>query len=243
MAEITAVEFPFLKLPPELRDMVFKELLVMPGPIYTGRRSMTPPRVLIRNHEEIEDIEHPPIFGAFLLSKQTRQTAISIYFGCNGFIVRHLGALAHFLYKIGADACNAVRKISMELRRLKFARKAFKLLAQCASLRSIHITVYPKMFYTDFDVMAFVNLPGVQHLLKIRGIQELEVVEAEPRFIDERHPWSKESILQALQILKEPRDSQKKRRLPPKELWSKIPMTTRSVASKREQSRCPKTPV
>ncbi|MCJ1470345.1 hypothetical protein MMC07_008990 [Pseudocyphellaria aurata] len=243
MAETSAVGFPFLKLPPEVRDMVLKELLVMPGPIDTGRKSIMPPRVLIRNQEKNVYSKHPPIFGAFLLSKQTRQAALSIYFGCNGFIARHLTALAHFLYNIGADACNAIRKISIEIKRLRNARKAFKLLAQCGSLRSLQFAITPKLFWTDYDVTAFVDLPGVQDLLKIRGVQELEVVEGDPRFIDERLPWSKESILQALQILKEPRDSQKQRRLPPKELWSKVPMTTRAMASKREQSRCSKTPV
>ena len=47
----------------------------------------------------------------------------------------------------------------------------------------------------------------------------------------------KEGFLQALQILKEPRDFEKQRRLPPNELWIKAPMMTRARASKKERSK------
>ncbi|MCJ1470432.1 hypothetical protein MMC07_009077 [Pseudocyphellaria aurata] len=202
MAETTAVGFPFLKLPPELHDMVLKELLVMPGPIML----VDPLKVLHRENEKNVYSKHPPIFGTFLLSKEIRQTAISIYFGRNRFIATSLGAFDCFLGSIDAGACNAIRTISIKLKRLGNASRAFKHLARCASLRSIHFTIMPGLFWPD-RFTAFADLPCVQNLLKIRGIQELEVVESEPRSVDERLPWRTECIVQALQILKEPRGS------------------------------------
>lgn len=243
--------------------MIYKEILVMPGVVAFGFPGTydTPawtrisPRVIPIDHDVFgPSICHinphqPRVFGAFLVSKQTRHEAISIYFGCNRFHAGDLVHLAEFLHRIGPDACNAIREISILYYRRKNADKAFKLLIQCGRLRKIHFGIYSH--YEDNPNLPLVSTPlldrpGIQSLLKVRGIEELDVRFNPSGFAakaPEGYEKDKESFLQALQILKEPRDFQKQRRLPPNELWIKAPMMTRARASKKEQSKFSNTPV
>lgn len=149
--------------------------------------------------------------------------------------------LSQFLYRIDPDACNAIREISIRYYSGKNAGKAFKLLAQCGSLCKFHLKLHTFYWMPDSwggglaEFFPLLKTPGIRSLLKVRGIQELDVDIAvqgySPGYKDEEFDRDKESFIQALQVLKEPRDFQKQRRLPPKELWSKVPMMTRARAS------------
>lgn len=83
--------FPFIRLPLELRNMVYRELLVMPGPIDLGKTRRSRPSVMLLDNEEPDSrmsrklSKHPRVFGIFLVSEQIRQEAISVYFGGNSF--------------------------------------------------------------------------------------------------------------------------------------------------------------
>lgn len=231
----TTTGFPFMKLPLELRNMVWKELLVMPGLIVMGSTKLRlgRPRVIPIN----------PIYGVFLVSKQIRQEAITTYFGNNEFIALDVAALAEFLYCIGPDACNLIRKIWIYYSRGKNAGKAFKLLTQCGSLRKIHFRIgcYYRTMYRA-KKLPFLKRPGIQSLLKIRGLEELDVkvdwqglMPCPFREVVEREM---EDFLQALEILKKPRDAKRQRRLTPNELWSKAPMMTRARASTKGRLSC-----
>lgn len=242
--------FPFLKLPLELRNMIYKELVIEFLRVNITVISRRPRILGLRKCEpgySMSPTSQPhPIFVFFLVSKQTRQEAISVYYGGNRFNAKDSDILAGYLQRIGPDACNAIREISIRYETGKNAAKAFKLLAQCGSLRKLHFTIDWIVFKSPKHLARFVpwlKRPGIPSLLKVRGIEELNV---EVRF--GRRSWTrsgeafdsdKERLMQALQILKEPRDVQKKKkRLPPERLRSKVPMMTRARASRKEQSTC-----
>lgn len=241
--------FPFLKLPLELRIMIYKELVIV---FSSFNITVICRRPRILGLEKCEpgysmspDSLRHPIFVFFLVSKQTRQEAISVYYGGNRFNAQDSDILAGYLQRIGPDACNAIREISIRYETGKNAAKAFKLLAQCGSLRKLHFTIDWLVVRSTVHPVKFVPLlkrPGLPSLLKVRGIEELNVeVKIRRRSCtrsDEFFDSDKESFIQSLQILKEPRDVQKKeKRLPPKRLYSKVPMMTRARASrKKEQS-------
>lgn len=246
MADIAA-GFPFLKLPLELRNMVYKELLIMPGTLEIIKSWSSDHVVFLVNRIQnvcasIETANQSAVFVVFLVSKQIRREAISIYFGCNKFGAMDTDMLAQLLYHIGPEACNAIREISIEYDLGKHACKAFKLLAQCGGLRKLHFHMLScplsEPYPPDFGQF-LLKKPGIQSLLKIRGIQELDVVVSCRRGISdscEGSDRSKESFTKALQILMEPPDFRKQRRIAPKELWYKAPMMTRARASRKEQS-------
>lgn len=135
--------------------------------------------------------------------------------------------LVEFLYHIGPDACNAIREISIKYYQAKNADKAFKLLAQCGSLREIYFGMTSR-YWKDTGYgrdPPLLRRPGMQPLLRVRGTEKLDV----EFFFGGPHGWpttsdaferQKERVVQALQILKIPRDLQEQRTLPSNELWS-----------------------
>lgn len=212
MADITAGS-PFLKLPLEVRNMIYKELLVKPEPIQMKRPKGRPQ-------------SEPPVLGAFTVSKQIHQEAVSIYFGGNVFSAAGLAILAKFLHNIGPYACNAIQAVSILYHwKTKYSERneiSFERLAGCKSLRKIHLVIgcfYRwKKIREPGDHVPMLKRPGIQSLLKTRGIQELDVEikcqpydPACPPEVYERNERDKESFMQALLILKEPRNLPKGR--------------------------------
>ncbi|MCJ1463877.1 hypothetical protein MMC07_002486 [Pseudocyphellaria aurata] len=204
MADITA-GFPFLKLPLEVRNMVYKELLVKRKPIRMRRPKERPQ-------------SEPAVLGAFTVSKQIHQEAMSIYFGCNIFSAGGLIILAKFLHNIGPNACNAIRAVSIQYHsKNEYSEHneiGFERLAQCGSLRKIRLLI--GSFYRwnkNPDPGKYVPIlkrPGIQSLLKTRGIEELDVKvkfrPSERTCPPEVFEKDRESFMQALLIVKEPRN-------------------------------------
>lgn len=208
MADISG-GFHFLKLPPEVRNMVYEKLLVKRKPIQMSRPKARPQ-------------SKPSILAVFTLSKQIHQEALSIYFGSNVFCAGGLVILAKFLLNIGPNACNAIRAVSIYYQ-LKHEYSeheiGFERLAQCGSLRKIHLLI--RCFYScdkgraRGDHVPLLKRAGIQSLLKTRGIRELDVEVKDQTFklacAPEVYEKEKESLMQALQIVKEPRDLPKGR--------------------------------
>ncbi|MCJ1424173.1 hypothetical protein MMC29_002060 [Sticta canariensis] len=92
--------------------------------------------------------------------------------------------------------------------------------------------------YTEMtdEYVSMLKWPRIQTLLKVRGIQELDVNVVYGGF-DLTTPQDfyreEENFMQAMQMLKEPRDFKKQRRLPSRELWAKVPLMTRASASQK----------
>lgn len=238
--------FPFMKLPPEVRNLIYEELIIVFLPFVITVIRLNP-RILgmetLDPGESMSPMSRPhPIFALFRVSKQTRQEAISVYFGGNRFNAADSDELARFLGQIGPEARNAIREVSIRYRTGKSAGKAFKLLAGCGSLRKLHFTIdSTAVAYGPGNFIPLLKRPGIPTLLKVRGIEELNAeVKLQGHGLahsDEPLENDKEGFLHALQILKEPRHVRKKKRLPPEELSAKVPMMTRARASGKEQSR------
>ena len=180
MAELTA-GFPFIRLPLELRNMVYRELLVMPGPIDLGKTRRSRPSVMLLDNEEPDSrmsrkiSKHPRVFGIFLVSEQIRQEAISVYFGGNRFHATGSARLADFLCRIDADARNAIRGVSIIYGTGQNAGKAFDLLAQCRGLRKLQFTIEYRCTWQNRSYGPLLKRLGMKSLLKVRGIQDLNL--------------------------------------------------------------------
>lgn len=238
--------FPFEKLPGELRLMVLKHLLHMPGTIELHGKNT----LCVEQHTKDEtgrittfrSSRHPPIFGIFSVSKEIRYDAISTYFGGNVFTLRDTHLLAEFLYRIGPEACNAIRELSIGYYAGKLAVKAFKLLDHCGRLRKINFAVRRLQCFPwntppirNGKIVSFFEGPGMEYLFKIRGIEEFNMGPAYfAKHYNDQDEVDKKAFAEALEVIKQPRDNQRPIRLPPRELWRKAPMMTRARASRKE---------
>lgn len=215
-AEKTIKSFPFMKLPSELRIMVYKQLL-----IWQERKLVFSLRSLPRWAKAL-----------VLVSKQIRQEAIAIIFGRISIDAFGFQMLADFLYRIGPDCCNAIKEVTIRYWPREDDNKAFKLLAKCASLRKLNINIEGSRLF-DITPNPFGKRSGVQDLLKIRGIEMLNVaikhcgwcIQYDPKdMARDRH-----TFMEAIQILKQPRGFDELKRLPVSGLritYTRVPQST-----------------
>lgn len=147
---------------------------------------------------------------------------IFIYYSCNNFRASSLNLVREFLNRISPDMSNTIREISISyysgnLPSKKLAERAFETLAQCGGLCKIHFRIDGHLSLSRPNVkgaagyVPLLKRPGIRSLLKVRGIRELDVEirnqEYEYGFelSNEVYERDKESFMEALQILKEPR--------------------------------------
>ncbi|KAI4122528.1 MAG: hypothetical protein LQ338_005775 [Usnochroma carphineum] len=215
VTDVPGEPFPFMKLPPEIRVMIFEKVLVASSQITVSYRSYWKSfYTTILDDEHGYQQYHSPRAACelFTVSKSFYNEAMPIYFGCNTFAVVHLDHLA-FLSKLKADYRRSIRSISTGFSGIAPAR-CIKLLHGCISLRRLSLRItYGTMRYHKGKCLPLLKSSGVNDLLKIRDLEELEV-ERYPSFsplLDERvEGWG--PFLEALQVLKQPRDAASLRR-------------------------------
>lgn len=197
--------FPFMKLPLELRQMVYKELLVMPWPItmdapyccYYPRKHLT--HVL---HDDGQLHEYCPLITCQIrqVSKALHIETTPIYFGHNTFKFRNLNALSFFLTKLKSESRRSITSLIVRYEGGHPAR-SMKLLRSCFALRLSIDCTWETMRYGQFP---WYTIRGLKDLLQIRGIQTLELKKPTPRepFGFAAYEW--QDFLEALQVLKQP---------------------------------------
>lgn len=205
----TAEGFPFMKLPPEVRNMIYKEVLVPPKDIHIQVAWCSYARTA---YDGLRTINHSPRRTCRLLrvSKAVYYEAFPIYFGCNTFYCDGVEALGEFLSKLKKDYRRNVRSLSFHFVGNSPA-KSIKLLQGCVSLKSLEIGVTLRML-DDYGLRkpeSLKWLPGLNDLMKVRGIQELKVnlpgALFHPYWESLRNQVSPESFIEDLQVLKHPR--------------------------------------
>lgn len=202
--------FPFMKLPPELRQMVLKELLVQAHDIvifnvswqleYSAKiRSLTD-----LSHRLSHWASHSPAETCqiFRVSKMCYNEAMPIYFGCNRFRFETLDLMS-LLDKLKVDYRRNIKSLSINFWG-HFPAKATRILRACTALRRLHLHIsFRTLRYSNAGFFPVLKSSGINDLLKVRGIVELEVTKLEIPFIDMKmEGW--EPFLEALQVLKQP---------------------------------------
>ncbi|KAI4099401.1 MAG: hypothetical protein LQ339_005993 [Xanthoria mediterranea] len=228
----TAQGFPFMKLPPELRNMVYKEVLANPGIIDVGELSDCYPRSSL---PQIETWGDPPGNTCQLLraSKAIHDEAYPVYFGRNIFACWSFPALRGFLGRLKREYRRSIRSISFDFWG-NFAAKTIRLLQGCISLQYLHIDFTRVRLLWDTPTSA--SVPGLNELMKIRGIRSLHI-SRRPNYTTHRLGtrtigpaeidayWGK--VIEDLQVLEQPRSEAMVRR----QDWKEFPLenTKRTV--------------
>lgn len=215
--ETSAVKpFTLMKLPLEVRLMVYKEYLTLPGVIETKGYTYWRGKRRIRVHR---DCEHQPphsayepldpsVFGLFAASKTIYNESLSIFFNQNSFLFDNLNLLLNFLSSLTVDSRRGIGSISFRYSGAAPA-KTMKLLKECVGLRRLSIeliqdTLSHVPFSKSFEYQ-LLKLHGLGDLLKIRGIEELEITVAGPSFQDSAELRDAiPAFRETLQVLKQP---------------------------------------
>ncbi|KAI4216450.1 MAG: hypothetical protein LQ349_009101 [Xanthoria aureola] len=247
----TAQGFPFMKLPPEVRNMIYKEVLedtsiinlIALGDTKKVREVRGKP-VLLRY-----DPEMPPVtpysqgqFDPLLLlraSKAIHDEAYPVYYGRNTFFCRGLAALRGFLGRLKREYRRSIRSLGFDMWGDP-AAKSIRLLQGCVSLQDLHIDCRGVRLWDNLRSDSV--LPGYNELLKLRGIRSLQILRPVKDDIyrlgsqtyriilpaDTHEYW--EEIIEDLQVLKQPRSEAMVRR----QDWKDFPLenTKRTVYGK-----------
>ena len=209
--------FPFMKLPLELRIKVYEEHLLKQGTIvvkgalgFGNREVQICPGYQCR-HDYIKTHEtfDATVLNLWTVSKATLQESLPLFFRFNRFHFTSVDELLNFLSCIGPTSRRNILSISFTYEGGAPAQ-AMRSLRQCVGLRQLTIQISTMTYFIiPYDDRrrnsSQLKVWGMNDLLKIRGITELEVFERTAsypyhcRFTEQIPAFEK-----TLQILKQP---------------------------------------
>ncbi|KAG7007181.1 hypothetical protein G7Y79_00011g030790 [Physcia stellaris] len=231
-AKVPYQPFRLMDLPLEVRTMIFKEHLVMPGPVLFRQyvQSEDPEVSFLASPHAIIDpqpsqylvqesnvIWQEPLLRVFLTSKTIYRETVPIYFGINLFKFDWLEMFENFITKLGPQCRWQLGRLNLHLRGNAPAR-AIKHLVDCVGLRRLVLKIYSySAAYHDQVAPYAPRLYGMKDLLKVRGLTKLDVdfSEYHPHYLSRNHEpeEAKSALLEQLQVLKQPQDPKKLKRL------------------------------
>lgn len=227
--------FAFMRLPPEIRRMVYKEILVMPEEICDG---------VWVPHRGHDPKTQPRVRQFLLTSKATYFESMPIYFGLNIFHFHMMSSMEDFLKRTAVDHRRCIRRVSFDFYGAAPAR-SLKLLRECVSLQYLHVKA--GIFSTHWGKHGrLMEAHGVNNLLKIRGIRKLEITCNDPPGAHTPDDWV--CFVGALQTLKLPHTPQflrlqEKRDYPPgkarRMVFGRTNVMTRSEAKLKKSEEKP----
>ncbi|KAL9638882.1 MAG: hypothetical protein Q9204_001329 [Flavoplaca sp. TL-2023a] len=213
--------FPFMELPPEIRNAIYEMALFVAEPIciyfvWPHGNWYRPPSGV---HGELWTTRHSPRKTCQLLRvcKEIYYAASLIYYRLNTFFCNGVEALGEFLAKLTIQQRRSIRSLSFFFSGHAPAR-SISMLQACVSLRQLQISCTSRMLHEYGLRMpeSLKRLPGLGDLLKVRGIQELQIIvpSALPysRYYSINDEVSPESFIKDLQVLKLPRSAASLRR-------------------------------
>ena len=183
--------FAFMRLPIEIRNMIYRDLLIdsVPIVIYSAysslyedrRRADVAPAYRrawhILKRTMVPRVSSPKIlYQLALTSRGVYREAMPIFFAHTTFELEDLRCVPKFFGSLSPNSRRAVASINLWYVG-KAPAAAFKMLATCVGLRRLRINMHDwethdMMSYPDNDLM---NLPGLRECLKMRGIAHVDV--------------------------------------------------------------------
>lgn len=236
--EIDEEPFPFMRLPIEIRNMIYTELLVqsVPVTIYAShtypegcRRAVVTPAYRRRwgtfNGAARQTSFSPEVFRQLsLTSRGIYRESASIYFAHNTFEFEDLECVPKFLGKLSSDSRRAIATIKLSYVG-KAPAAAFKMLATCVGLRRLQIMLeeYDTFLLMRRSHRSVMKLTGLGDCLKLRGLTHVAVDRhgCEQDFIEEFYA-DLPKFREALQVLKQPQDPARLARLDKKDYPNKL---------------------
>ncbi|KAL8823744.1 MAG: hypothetical protein Q9170_008323 [Blastenia crenularia] len=242
--------FQFMKLPPELRMMVYKYHFLQ-VPDHLGRHcwdteKCSAGQTPCRNSQVNSGI---PLQGIWTVSKTVYHEAMPIFFAIQSFYFENVERLGKFLATIGPyhrQHITTVRFTHLKVMgTIAFeVKEAFRLLGECPNLVNLSI-----QFLGDNATKK--SVPSLNDLAKIRGIHKLEISFFDPywmvRIDDSELQAGKKKIADKVEALTEPyTPAAMKRReakgiskfAEPREIFTMLPEESRAARlARREQYR------
>lgn len=176
-----SLRFPFQRLPPELRNAIYRLHLVHEDGISPNTLDDSlNARAQAALCNKLADPDYmPPLFEYPALSLlevccQIHDEAIGIFYHYNAFQLQSVAALKDFLSTIGPRRRAFIREIGLTYKG-KGCPAAFKLLATCENLQKIVLRVSDNTLSHCMHGLNLSCAHGVSHLLKIRGLETVEV--------------------------------------------------------------------
>ncbi|MCJ1456063.1 hypothetical protein MMC28_006420 [Mycoblastus sanguinarius] len=209
--------FPFMKLPYELRQIVYNYHFLQPVEDHRHCDNLhwcpSEERCVFRTFNE-----GIPVRMLWTVSKAIYQEAMPLYFRTKKFIFTSLTSLIHFLSIIGPYHRQYITNVALETpndflcEEDSIRSKAFTLLCKCPALTSLRISfemcislVGDYTFQSPTEEELRHALVAIQDLLKLRGIQTLDIVFFDTWLDESRAP--RDSLAENLQVLKQPYDA------------------------------------
>ena len=204
--------FPFMKLCPEIRNMVYEELLVMPGMVGIEYRFIDHRVQIVEFVHSSEasktklDINQKSTRALLGTSKAIYEEASHFYFRSNHFYFEDVDLLEVFVQKMRPDFRRLIRRVTVNYSGRAPAR-AMRSLATCIGLLELTLKFSFDTYLCIRAPYTFMTLIGFKDLLKIRGLTDVkidtEAMDTHP-FRDIRDFRMKDELASALQILKKP---------------------------------------
>ncbi len=176
-------EFPILRLPLELRIMVYKFALTFPceGGRWTVRRIHQFSGQV--NGRSVPAANPTEILALLSVSRQIYEEAVGIFYSENSFEFHSLSVLWSFLSGIGKKRRKFLRNLALDYcsyyqeqfsRDKRFAPNIFKLFKEEMTLRSLHIKIDEVIIlHRNKKFKGPQSFPGFGNLIRVRGIKEL----------------------------------------------------------------------
>lgn len=207
-ATLSTIEasFPFMKLPPEIRIMIYKLHFFQPADGDTRQRFCDAGE-FCRFRRCNNDV---PVRMLFVLSKAIYAEAMPLYYRTKTFHFFHC-RVASFLAKIGPDQRQHITKIAFNLKPYN-ARVEIPALLDCPSLRELTIVVDDPVGLWAHLRAKGLNVPHrtthtpLELLLQIRSIERMTV-----SFLDDESNWYisstekkiRKELVETLQVLEQ----------------------------------------
>ncbi|KAI4116884.1 MAG: hypothetical protein LQ345_002770 [Seirophora villosa] len=168
--------FPFMKLPPELRIMIYKYHFFQPFDHRANaqcwdKQECEPggagcPVACINNGE--------PLHNVFMTCKTVYHEAMPLYFSKRDFHFEKLEHLGRFLANIGPYHRQHLTSIIFDYEKIGTTpifhiHEAFRLLGDCPNLRKLVIKI------ASHHIARKATLPALATLAKIRGLEKVDV--------------------------------------------------------------------
>jgi len=177
--EVTS-HFPFQKIPPELRNAIYHLHLVQVNEkTHLSKSKTLHHRAEVEAYRKVINPEYTPPHYKYTalsilgVSRQLHDEALGIFYHHNSLRLNDVAALRDFLISIGPKRRSFLRDLTFGYQGFG-SPAAFKLLAGCERLTTLHIQVsYNTMWRATcsgpMGTRTLLTSPGMGHLLKIRG--------------------------------------------------------------------------
>lgn len=224
--------FAFMLLPIEIRNTIYRDLLIdlVPVVIYSAysslyqdrRRANVTPAYRrawhILERTMVPKVSSPKIlYQLALTSRGVYREAMPIFFAHTTFEIEDLRCVPKFFGSLSPNSRRAITSINLWYVG-KAPAAAFKMLATCVGLRNLRINMHDwetnaMMRYPEGNLM---KLPGLRECLEMRGFAHVDVAVERggdlPDFMEKY--WANLSKLcEALQVLKQPHEPSRIARL------------------------------